>query len=134
LSNNITLTSPQLHVFALQGNASTVNSMRLSFSTTGTQTMWRVCSRTHVACSLLFPHLDQVACKRCTELNGLSVLGKLSMSNSNLSAVEIPNTRPWIVNVVSMNDLEITSRPLAMRTLAYSAARLIALAWSRPCE
>ena len=42
------------------------------------------------------------------------------------------NTRVWIVSAVSMNDLVAASRPLAMRTLAYSAAMLAVYAWSRP--
>ena len=37
-----------------------------------------------------------------------------------------------MVRAVSTKDLLILSRPLAMRTFAYSAAMFAAVAWSRP--
>ena len=95
--------------------------------------MWRMWLRTHIVFSLELPHFDTIACRRCTELNGLLSRGRAeSMSRSNASARGSARRREWIVSAVSTKDLLIFSRPLAMRTLAYSLAMFAALARSRP--
>ena len=87
----------------------------------------------HCLFSLELPRFDAMACRQWAELKGLSSLAKVESISSNIrSASGVWSRRPWMVSAVSTKGLLTFVSPLAIRTFAYSAAMLVALAWPRP--